>query len=109
MSVAPPQPCTVCGRLTHGSRCARHRRPSAAGRGYDRAWASLARRWLRAYPWCGQRLGGVFHGDQSACVRQGREVPAQVVDHIRPLRDGGAPRDLTNLQSLCRSCNVRKG
>jgi hypothetical protein len=31
------------------------------------------------------------------------------VDHIVPLQDGGAPFDLSNLQSLCRPCHNRKG
>ena len=30
------------------------------------------------------------------------------VDHIRPLRLGGAPFDLDNLQTLCRGCHFAK-
>lgn len=30
------------------------------------------------------------------------------VDHITPIRDGGAPYDLANLQSLCPKCHSRK-
>ncbi|MGB3390738.1 MAG: HNH endonuclease signature motif containing protein [Pseudaminobacter sp.] len=30
------------------------------------------------------------------------------VDHIKPIRDGGAPYDLENLQSLCPKCHARK-
>jgi 5-methylcytosine-specific restriction endonuclease McrA len=107
MPNAPRRPCPVCGTLTTGGRCARHRRPSAAARGYDAEWAALARAWLTQYPWCGQRLGGVWHVEHSYCARRGEKVPARVVDHIQPLPDG--PRlDLFNLQSLCVSCNRRK-
>ncbi|WP_022684594.1 HNH endonuclease [Sphingobium bisphenolivorans] len=30
------------------------------------------------------------------------------VDHIKPIRDGGAPYDLQNLQCLCVQCHSRK-
>ena len=30
------------------------------------------------------------------------------VDHITPIRDGGAPYDLGNTQSLCHSCHAKK-
>jgi len=108
MPTAPRRPCAICGRLiTTGNRCARHRRPTAAVRGYDREWAALARGWLRQYPWCGQRVDGELHGDHSECARRGLQVPARVVDHIRPLPAG--PRlDVFNLQSLCYRCNRRK-
>jgi 5-methylcytosine-specific restriction enzyme A len=114
MPSAPPRPCLGnggrCGVLVKGGgRCAAHRRLSAAARGYDRAWAAVARQWLKAYPWCGQRLGGEVSGEHSSCAQRGLSVPARVVDHIQPIRDGGDRLDLRNLQSLCVSCNTRKG
>lgn len=30
------------------------------------------------------------------------------VDHIKPINEGGAPLDWSNLQSLCESCNASK-
>lgn len=30
------------------------------------------------------------------------------VDHITPLADDGHPTDMTNLQTLCRACHIRK-
>ena len=30
------------------------------------------------------------------------------VDHIAPLKAGGAPYDLDNLQALCRRCHIQK-
>ena len=34
--------------------------------------------------------------------------PATVVDHIRPISDGGARLDIENLQPLCFKCHNRK-
>lgn len=42
------------------------------------------------------------------CLRQGRLTPATVVDHVRPLKQGGAALDFRNLQSLCAACHGRK-
>lgn len=33
---------------------------------------------------------------------------ATQVDHIKPIKDGGAPFDLKNLASACASCHSRK-
>ena len=35
-------------------------------------------------------------------------TPAEVVDHIIEIKDGGDPWDVKNLQSLSRSCHARK-
>jgi len=35
-------------------------------------------------------------------------VPAQVVDHIRPISQGGAKLDIENLQPLCSRCHNKK-
>lgn len=42
------------------------------------------------------------------CERHNLITPGQVVDHIIPIEDGGAPLDLTNLQTLCALCHNRK-
>lgn len=34
--------------------------------------------------------------------------PANVIDHIKEIRDGGAPLALENLQSLCHACHNKK-
>lgn len=39
-----------------------------------------------------------------ACGRAGRLE----CDHVRPLERGGDPYDITNLQTLCRSCHIAK-
>lgn len=43
------------------------------------------------------------------CRKQGKLVAASVVDHIKPITEGGAELDLNNLQSLCKPCHERKG
>jgi 5-methylcytosine-specific restriction endonuclease McrA len=114
MPNAPPHPCPGCRQLVVGrcKTCAKRRaqaRPSAAARGYDALWAAYAREWLTRFPWCGQRLDGRLHSDDSRCVQRGERVLARVVDHILSLRDGGARLDPRNHQSLCASCNSQKG
>lgn len=42
------------------------------------------------------------------CGKRGKAVPANQVDHIVPLEEGGAAFDLDNLQPLCRSCHASK-
>ncbi len=37
------------------------------------------------------------------CTECGR--PANTVDHIKAIKDGGAKLDMENLQSMCRSCH----
>jgi len=54
-------------------------------------WRKLRKVWIRENP---------------ICVKC--EWPANVVDHIRPVTDGGGFYDINNLQSLCTSCHNRK-
>lgn len=42
------------------------------------------------------------------CLDRGLTTAVQEVDHIKPLRLGGAKFDFENLQSLCKSCHARK-
>ncbi len=42
------------------------------------------------------------------CKAHGRLVLAAVVDHVVPLKDGGARFDRANLQPLCVGCHNRK-
>ena len=44
------------------------------------------------------------------CLRRGLVTEATVVDHIVPINEGGAPLDMSNLQSLCAKChNIKSG
>ncbi len=55
------------------------------------------RRWfLRHHPLCAH------------CLKRGFTTPATEVDHIKPLREGGARLDQINLQALCKPCHSRK-
>lgn len=60
------------------------------------AWQQCRAAYLRAHPVC------------VACQARGRTVAAVVVDHVVPIKDGGARLDWANLQSLCTSCHNRK-
>jgi len=102
-----PHPCAVpgCPELIYeGSRCVNHRlprpldnRPNATLRGYGAAWQKKRSAWLLKHPWCADLYG--FHA--------GEPVKAKIVDHIKPLRQGG-PDNETNYQSLCVRCNNYK-
>lgn len=42
------------------------------------------------------------------CEERGFVSAVEEVDHIIPIRQGGAEYDWNNLQSLCKSCHARK-
>ena len=42
------------------------------------------------------------------CLRHGVITPAELVDHIIPIEEGGAMFELGNLQSLCSRCHNEK-
>ena len=42
------------------------------------------------------------------CLKEGRIVKADVVDHIVELKDGGCAFCLENLQCLCNACHAKK-
>lgn len=75
-------------------------RPSAAKRGYDRAWQKLRTVYLQRNPLCAEFPSG---------VHQGRVVAATDLDHIIPHKgDMALFRDYNNLQGLCHECHSRK-
>lgn len=59
-------------------------------------WRSVRWAYLCEHPLC------------AICLGHERYVPATVVDHIVPIKDGGDRFDTANLQSLCVSCHNRK-
>ncbi len=81
-----------------------HRDYGRARQGFDtersfyrsKAWRAVRAAFLRAHPLCGR------------CEALGLTVAAKVVDHIQPLKRGGARFDTSNLQALCVSCHNRK-
>ena len=87
-----------CQVLTADGRCPLHRwdtRPSAGRRGYGYEWRKIRDAYIKAHPFCENKL------------HQGMGIPAVVVDHIKPLVDGGTNAE-NNLMSLCLSCHAKK-
>ena len=85
-------------------RVAVHRDYGRARRGFDTEvgfyqsarWRGVRAAFLREHPLC------------RVCAARGRVVPAVVVDHVVPVKDGGARFDVGNLQALCVTCHNRK-
>jgi 5-methylcytosine-specific restriction protein A len=112
MPKSAPTPCRYpgCGAVLDkpgycpAHRVAVHRDYGRARRAFDtevgfyqsRDWRLVRAQILRDRPVCAQ------------CEVAGRVVVAGVVDHIVPLKDGGARFDRANLQPLCVSCHNRK-
>jgi 5-methylcytosine-specific restriction protein A len=99
---SPKRPCTHpgCPELSATGRCANHprpgsfrdpNRPSPRERGYPSNWPKLRLLVLAQQPVCG------------ACELN----PSSMVDHIRPLINGGT-NDLGNLRGICFECHRAK-
>ena len=105
MPRAAPTPCRHpgCGAVlvTPGycdaHRAVVHRDYGRARRGFDTergfyqsaAWRAVRAAFLREHPLCAH------------CTARGRVVAAVVVDHVVPIKDGGARFDTRNCQALC--------
>ena len=59
-------------------------------------WVETRKRKLQISPFCEE------------CRKNGTITTGKLVDHIIPIKQGGAPYDLDNLQTLCWSCHSRK-
>lgn len=59
-------------------------------------WRRVRKQYLEQHPLCVE------------CQSEGRIVPARVVDHIKPINEGGARFDFKNLQGLCDKCHNKK-
>jgi 5-methylcytosine-specific restriction endonuclease McrA len=98
MPIAAPRRCPVPGHEPfRGRRCPRcekeydKTRPPPSQRGYGRQWQSFRLAFLRSNP---------------TCVRCGSK--AEQVDHITPIRSGGALVDPANVQAMCSRCHSQK-
>ncbi len=60
------------------------------------AWRKLRKKFITAFPICKQ------------CHTEGRITTGTLVDHITPVKQGGAFLEWNNLQTLCNSCHAIK-
>lgn len=108
MPVKPATPCSQpgCPELSHERFCPTHakaedqryrtyQRDPAINKRYDHRWRKIRNAYITRHPLC-------EHCQQDGCV-----TPAQEVDHIIPLENGGT-HDEANLQALCKSCHSSK-
>lgn len=82
-------------RLTRRRRgLSRHKRESAAKRGYDRQWRNVRKAKIEQDPLC------------EDCLQDQRSTPAKEVHHIRKIIDAPELRlEIDNLMSLCERCH----
>ena len=74
----------------------------------DRAWRSQPPTVLPPRPWIRPSLrAAVYERDGNACLHCGT-TERLTLDHIHPWSLGGTDT-FDNLQTLCRSCNSKKG
>ena len=103
MPTSPPRWCSRCNRA-HSGAC-----PAliAARRGQQRPPDNRPDSTARGYDWTWQRLSRMIRRERPICEHCG-VAPSRMVDHIVPLRAGGARLEIENLQSLCLPCHAVK-
>ena len=108
MPYKPAKPCAHhgCPKLTHERYCEEHKRAEAKRYdAYERdkavakvyggeAWKKLRKAYRMANPLC------------EVCKDNGRFMPAVLIHHKLPLREGGT-NEWSNLQSLCSACHEK--
>lgn len=106
----PKRPCSYagCPKLTDGQYCEEHqklidRQYNRYGRDElsrnfykTREWRAVRRRHLSVFPLCEE------------CLKRGKVIRGEIVDHIRPIKQGGEKFSESNLQTLCWSCHSKK-
>lgn len=106
----PKTPCRYpgCDKLVDGRYCEEHQkltdkqynqyqRDLKVQRFYQSPeWRAVRRRKLNQNPLCEE------------CLKHNKVTPATIVDHIKPIKQGGEPFNMNNLQSLCTECHSRK-
>lgn len=93
------RPCLVCGEPAEGTRCAVHtvdRKPPAAARGYDAAWARLSKRARRLQPFC---------ADCGAT----EDLQADHTPEAWQRKAEGKAIRLADVDVVCGPCNRRRG
>lgn len=106
----PKKPCRYpgCPKLTDGRYCEQHQKQMHHE--YNtRERDKEARNFYSSTPWRKLRQAKLWQQPLcEECQRNGRITPATMVDHITPIKQGGAALCMANLQSLCWSCHSRK-
>ncbi len=108
MPLSPPKPCKHpgCPEVTRDGYCHKHKQyERAVKRTYqsrkntDPFYSSTAWKRLRKY-----------YRDRNPLCEVCGKAAAVMVDHVIPIKDGGAPMELANLQALCWKChNIKTG
>ena len=87
----------VCDRCGPIASVAPDKRPSAARRGYDRAWQQLRAHFLAMHPVCAD------------CDQAGIATESVEVHHVQPIAQAPHRRlDPANLLALCKSCHSKR-
>ncbi len=113
--MGPQRPLTVCGQpgchelipSGSGGRCVKHKR--ARWRAYEAVRPERDRAFYNSPEW--RKVRAYVLAQEPLCREckaAGRVTSATEVDHVRAVKDGGAPFDPDNLQPLCLSCDSRK-
>ena len=110
MPYKPQKPCAYpgCPKLTNERYCPEHKKlmekqydtyvrsRSSSEFYHSHEWKKKRQNYLVEHPFCVE------------CWKHGKLSKAQMVDHIVPIKMGGAALDDENLQGLCWSCHSRK-
>jgi len=110
MPMKPPIACTHkgCSRLAKagdGGLCSVHKKARHDNYSKMRGDKSITRIYGTKAWKLARRMA--LERDNGWCVMC-QKKPAILVDHIKELKDGGSPYDLSNLQSLCHACHTKK-
>ena len=106
----PKRPCSYpsCPKLVDGQYCEEHKKlidKQYNEYGRDNFTKSFYKspEWLKV-----RKLQLLSHPLCAECLKRGKHTKATMVDHIIPIKQGGAKYDQSNLQSLCWACHSRK-
>jgi len=110
MPYSPKKPCRHpgCPELTHDTFCDKHRRED--NRIYNQYKRDvLSKTFYKTSQWLKVRKIKLQQSPIcEECKKNGTIVVGKIVDHIVPIKLGGEPYDMDNLQTLCWSCHSRK-
>ena len=111
MPRAPLKPCAWhgCPALTDRTYCEEHRKAAHKEYRQNRHDVEETRfygsaRWKKIRAMIMKRDGGLCQ----QCAREGKITPADMVDHIVEIKDGGCATCEENLESLCNACHAKK-